>query len=402
MENYTTMPSGDKMLSGESLRTYTNTQTGQILSVSGSQSIGVDTIHLTLSSTFATFLPHFKAVVSLIANSDGTMDKNPCVLWTDTAGRPAFGNKAVINTENWQLTIVPCGNYANVLISTSAKAFAENNVETMDADRLRYVIQSIQNELKERGLICNLFNEAHVRRLDVARNANLLHGSNAYVGLFRGYAAYSRLRPASDGDTYFRLGAAGWQTVIYDKGQEQAEKSATRKRRLPPTNKLRGEIRFLTSKETAKRFDVKKLHPAALLKLERFAQLPEMYRQTMRASMFESERAPRDGMTMNDETVKLWAQVQARIAEMAEPGSAEYYRLVHHAMLTGAGGLDGARRWYQENCAEGDTEAEKRRRRRFNQELKRAGELFGASEAESSGLTRDELYDEMRDALLEE
>jgi hypothetical protein len=402
MENYTTMPSGDKMPSGESLRTYTNTQTRQILSLSGSQSIGVDTVHLTLSAPFAKFLPHFKAVVTLVANSDGTMDKNPCVLWTDTAGRPAFGNKAVINTENWQLTIVPCGDYANILISTSAKAFAENNVETMDADRLHYVIQSIQDELKERGLLCDLFNDAHVRRLDVARNANLLHGSNAYVGLFRGYAAFSRLRPASDGDTYFRLGAAGWQTVIYDKGQEQAEKSATRKRRLPPTNKLRGEIRFLTSKETAKRFDVKKLRPAALLKPERFAQLPEMYRQTMRASMFESERAPRDGMTMNDETVKLWAQVQARIAEMAEPGSAEYYRLVHHAMLTGAGGLDGARRWYQENCAEGDTEAAKRRRQRFNQELKRAGTLFGASEAESSGLTRDELYDEMRDALLEE
>ncbi len=402
MENYTTMPSGDKVPSGERLRTYTNTQSGHSVSALASPLIGVDTVHLTLSSTFATFLPHFKAVVSLVANSDGTMDKNPCVLWTDTEGRPAFGNKAVINTPNWQLTVVPCGNYANVLISTSAKAFAENNVETMDADRLRYVIQSIQNELKERGLICNLFNEAHVRRLDVARNANLLHASNAYVGLFRNYTVHSKLRPASDGDTYFRLGAAGWQTVIYDKGQEQAEKSATRKRRLPPTNKLRGEIRFLTSKETGKRFDVKKLHLSALLKPERFAQLPEMYRETMRASMFESERAPHDAMSMNNDTAKLWAQVQARVGEMADPGSTEYFRLLCYAMTAGAAGLDGARRWYQENISPDDTEAAKRRRRRFESELKRAGAIFGATETESNGFTRDELYNEMRDALLEE
>jgi hypothetical protein len=402
MENYTAAPDSGKVSGAERLRTYTNTQSRQILSLSGSQFIGVDTLHLTLSTTFAKLEPHFKAAISSIANTDGTYDQEPCILWTDTAGRRVYGNKAVINTENWQLTIVPCGNHANLLISTSAKAFAANNVDLMDADRLRHVIQSIQSELAERGLLCDLFNEAHVRRLDVARNADLLHGSNAYVGLFRGYAAHSRLRPASDGDTYFRLGASGWQSVIYDKGQEQAEKSAKRTRRLPPTNKLRGEIRFLTSREVAKRFDVKKLHPVALVKPERFDQLPEMYRETMRASMFESERAPRDGMTMNDETVKLWAQVQARIAEMAEPGSAEYYRLIHHAMLTGAGGLDGARRWYQENCAADDTEAAKRRRQRFNQELKRAGTLFGASETESSGLTRDELYNEMRDALLEE
>jgi hypothetical protein len=366
--------------------------------------IGVDTVHLTLSTTFATIRPHFVAGISSNANSDGTYDNDPCILWTDTAGRPVYGTKAVLNTENYQLTIVPCGDHANILIGTSAKAFAENNLDLMDKARFRDVTKRIQDELFERGLECDLFNEAHVRRLDVARNADLQHDSTAYIGLYQGYscAGRSKLRPSMDGDTYFRLGANGWQAVVYDKGQEQAEKSADRKRRLPATKQVRGEVRFLKSKEVAKRFDVKKVHPAALVESGRFDELPEMYRDTMRASMFQSERAPRDFMAMNDETVKLWAQVQARIAEMTEPGSAEYYRLVHHAMMAGAGGLDGARKWYQENCAQGDTEAETRRRQRFNADLKRAGTLFGASEAESSGFTRDELYNELRDALLEE
>ncbi len=388
----------------EELRTYNNTQLGQNLSFSGREAIGVDTVHLTLSTTYAAISPRFVAAISSNANSDGTYDKDPCILWTDTAGRDVYGSKAVINTENYQLTIVPCGDHANILISTSAKAFAATNLELMDKDRFRDVTKLIQEELSERGLECDLFNEAHVRRLDVARNANLLHASTAYIGLYQGYscAGRSKLRPNMDGDTYFRLAGNGWQAVIYDKGQEQAEKSATRKRRLPATTQVRGEMRFLTSKEVAKRFDVKKLHPAALVNSGRFNELPEMYRDTMRASMFENERAPRNFMAMNDETVKLWAQVQARIAEMTEPGSAEYYRLVHHAMLAGAGGLDGARKWYEENCAQGDTDAETRRRQRFNADLKRAGTLFGASEAESSGFTRDELYNELRDALLDD
>jgi hypothetical protein len=71
-------------------------------------------------------------------------------------------------------------------------------------------------------------------------------------------------------------------------------------------------------------------------------------------------------------------------------------------MMSGATGFDGAKRWYQENCAADDTDAAKRRQRRFNQELKRAGELFGAADEESSGMTRDTLYNELRDAMLEE
>ena len=387
---------------GAELRTYNNTQLGQILSVSDSERIGLDTVHLTLSTTYAAIAPTFKAQISSIANTDGTYDDGPCILWTDTSGRPIYGNKAVINTDNWQLTILPCGDHANVLISTSAKAFAGTNVELMDSAQFRTVVKCIEAELRERGLSCDLMKDAHIRRLDIARNAEMAHGSTAYLGLFRNVPTTPRLRPSTDGDTYFRLGSAGWQAVIYDKGQEQAEKASKRKRKLPPTNSLRGEMRFLTSREVAKRFEVKKLAPAALLEPARFAQLPVMFRDVMRDSIFQTEKSPREYLSMNDETVKLWAEVQARIADMTEPGSAEYYRMVHHAMMAGAGGFDGARRWYQENCAADDTEAAKRRQRRFNQELKRAAELFGAADEESSGMTRDTLYNELRDAMLED
>ncbi len=384
------------------LRTYNNTQFGQNLSFSDSERIGLDTVHLTLPTTYVDIAPTFKAAINTTANSDGTFDKDPCVIYTDTSGRPIYGNKAVINTENWQLTILPCGSHANALITLSAKAFAANNVEVMDGAQFRRVIQSIEAELRELGFSCDLMKDAYIRRLDIARNAHMSHGSTAFTGLFRNIATTPRLRPNTDGDTYFRLGAAGWQTVLYDKGQEQAEKAAKRKCKMPPSQTLRGEIRFLTAREVAKRFEVKKLAPATLLEPERFEELPQMFRGVMRESLFLTEKAPRDYMSMNDETVKLWAEVQARIAEMTEPGSAEYYRMVHHAMMSGATGFDGAKRWYQENCAADGTDAAKRRQQRFNQELKRAGELFGAADEESSGMTRDTLYNELRDAMLEE
>jgi hypothetical protein len=71
-------------------------------------------------------------------------------------------------------------------------------------------------------------------------------------------------------------------------------------------------------------------------------------------------------------------------------------------MLAGADGIEGARRWYRENCADDGTKAANRRQRRFNQDLKRAGEIFEFGQAESSGMTRDELYSELKDAMLEE
>jgi hypothetical protein len=364
--------------------------------------VGVDTVHLTLSTTYAEIEPCFRARVSMSANSDDGDAGSSCILYTDTAGRPVIGDKAVLNTPDWQMTLLPLGNDSNLLIQTSAKAFAENNTELLTRDASIEVFRRIECELCERGLHCDLMNEAHIKRLDIARNVALEHGVPAYVGLFREMASSSRLRPHSDGDGYFRVGSGGWQVALYDKGQEQAEKASKSRRACPASKVLRGELRFLKSREVASRFDVQKLRPRDLVERERFELLPEMFCDALRHSLLAEDRPPRGHMTMSDETVKLWAEVQARVAQIAKPGTAKYYRLMHHAMLAGAAGPDGARQWFAENFATDGTDSSRRRQQRFNQELKKAGAIFGATEDEPSKVTRDDLYTELKDKLLQE
>lgn len=410
MGNYTKRPAAAdvraqaraRMQESADLPTSNNRQVGQSVSLFGTQSVGVDTLHITLPTTYAEIDPSFRARVTMSANSDDGDASQACILYTDTSGRPVVGDKAVLNTPDWQMTLVPLGNDANLLIQTSAKAFAENNTELLTRDATLSVLRRIEAELGERGLKCDLMRDAHIKRLDVARNVALEHGVPAYVGLFREMATTARLRPHHDGDGYFRVGSGGWQVALYDKGQEQAEKASKSRRAMPSSKVLRGELRFLKSREIATRFEVKKLRPRDLVERDRFAQLPEMFRDVLRSTLLAEDKPPRGHMTMSDETVKLWAQVQARVATMAKPGSAKYYRLMHHAMLAGAAGPDGARQWFAENFASDGTASAKRRQQRFNAEVKKAGAIFGGVQDEPSKVTRDDLYTELKEKLLEE
>jgi flagellar basal body rod protein FlgB len=336
------------------------------------------------------------------ANSDDGDAGSSCILYTDTSGRPVIGDRAVLNTPDWQMTLLPLGSEANLLIQTSAKAFTDNNAVLLTRQATELTLRQIEYELRERGLHCDLMNDAHIRRLDIARNVALSHNVPAYVGLFREMPTTARMRPHMDGEGYFRVGSGGWQLALYDKGQEQAEKATKSRAALPSSKVLRGELRFLKSREIASRFDVKKLSPRQLVEKERFAQVPEMFRDALQSTLLAEERPPRGHMAMSDETVKLWAEVQKRVATMAAPGTAKYYRLMHHAMLAGAAGADGARQWFSENLASGDTEAAKRRQQRFNKEVKQAGAIFDATEDESTPATRTELYTELRTELLKE
>jgi hypothetical protein len=377
---------------------YNNRQLGQSLSESEASKIGLDTFHLTLSTTFAEISPHFVATVSAKANSDGTFESDPCILWTDTVGRPVYGQKAFINTDDYTLTIQPCGSYTNVLIAASARAFAESNVDLMDEERFRYVTLRIQDELAERGLKCDLFNEAHFHRMDISRNLQLNHGCSAYIGLFRPYscAGRSKFRPIIHDDSTFDLRSKAVQLSLYDKGKEQAQKASKTRRVIPASNTMRGEVRFMQSKEIGKRFGAVKLRPSALLKSGRFSDLPEIYCGAWESTLFEEERPPREAMLMSNNVAEQWDEIRGRVAEMEPVDSREYERLLICAMNVGAYGIDGARRVFVEGQADSQTEAAKKARWRFEKRLRRVAVIFGAVVDESSGLMRNELWTEIK------
>lgn len=377
---------------------YNNRQLGQSLSVSERSNIGLDTFHLTLSTTFAEISPHFVAKIFTKANSDGTFESDPCILWTDTTGRPVYGQKAFINTDNYTLTIQPCGSYTNVLIAGSARAFAESNVDLMDEARFRNVIQLIEKELRELGLKCDLSNEAHFHRMDISRNLQLNHGCPAYIGLFRNYscAGRSKFRAILHDDSTFDLRSKAVQLSLYDKGKEQAQKASKTRRLIPASNVMRGEVRFMQSKEIGKRFGVVKLRPASLLRHGHFADFPEIYCGAWESTLFEEEQPPQETMLMSNNVAEQWDEIRRRVADMEPVDSREYERLLICAMNVGAYGIDGARRVFVESQADSQTEAAKKARWRFEKRLRRVAVIFGAVEDENSGLMRSVLYTEVK------
>ncbi len=381
---------------------YNNGENGHNLSVSEPSNIGLDTFHLTFSTTFAKIAPRFDAIVSNIANSDGTFEKDPCILWTDTSGQPVYGGKAFFNTENYTFTLWPNGGYPNVKIVASARAFAESNVDLMDEAAARYTIARIQADLEERGLKCSLLHESHFCRLDVSRNLDLEHGCPAYIGMLRTSGSHARRKflPVVYGDSTIDFRIESLQVSLYDKGKEQEKKASKTCRIIPASKIMRGEVRFLTTEEISRHFGVDKLRPAALLQSGQFSEMQEKYRQVMENTLFEAEKPPQEAILMSNETASQWDEIQCRVAQLAPVGSREYNRLLCYAMNVGAYGIDGARRWYVENVQQGDTEAEKRKRRRFEAELKRVASIFGAVVEESSGLMPDELYNELREKVL--
>lgn len=386
----------------ESLPLYNNRQTRQNLSLSESSNIGLDTFSLTFPVSGCTISPDFVAQIAASTKSDGTFEKDPCVLWKDTTGRSVYGAKAFLNTPNFNLTISPIPVGVYVTINASARAFAENNADTMHEARFRNVIQLIESELFERGLNCNLFYVPHFNRMDISRNVHLEHICPAYISMFRNYsrARGAQFRRVAHDDSTFDLRMRMIEVSIYDKGKEQAEKARTTKKRVPASHTMRGEVRFLKTREVGKQFDVKKLSPAALLDDGGFSEFPSLHRRAMETSFFDTERLSQDAVIMNHDNAKQLGEIERRVAQLAIAGSAEYNRLVVYALHVAAYGVDGARAWYVENVQQGETEAAKRKRQRFEKELHRVAAILGAVVEESSGLMHDELYSELKAKML--
>jgi hypothetical protein len=190
------------------------------------------------------------------------------------------------------------------------------------------------------------------------------------------------------------------EVSIYDKGKEQAEKARTTKKRVPASHTMRGEVRFLKTREIGKQFGVKNLSPAALLDDGGFSEFPALYRRAMETSFFDTERPTQNGIIMNHDNAKQLGEIERRVAQLEQPGTSKYNELVIYALHIAAYGIDGARAWYVENVQEGETEAAKRKRQRFEIKLKRVAVILGGVVEESSGLMHDELYSELQTKML--
>jgi hypothetical protein len=382
---------------------YNNRQLGRNFSVSEPSNIGLDTFTIVLRVDDCRISPTFPAKVLLGVDGDGALPDAFRILWKDTSGRLVDGVKAILKSTNFNFTIQGNEKDVYVIINASARAFAETNVELMDEARFRYVIQCIENELKEKGLKCNLLKDAYFTRMDISRNVHLEHLCSAYIGAFHTYsrARGAQFLPIFHGDSTLLLKMSKLEVSIYDKGKEQAKKLHPRKK-PPASHTMRGEVRLLEAAQIKKHFRVEKLSPADLLSDGRFPELPNVYRGVLETSLLDTERAPQQAILMSDNNAFQLAEIERRVSQLVDRvGSPKYHRLVVYGLHVAAYGVDGARAWYVENVQKGETEAAKRSRRTFETELRAVAVILGATVEESSGLTHDELYTELKAKMLE-
>jgi hypothetical protein len=163
---------------------------------------------------------------------------------------------------------------------------------------------------------------------------------------------------------------------------------------------MRGEVRFIKTPQIRKQFGVKSLSPAELLSDGGFSEIQARFRSTLEVSLFDTERPPQQPIIMRNDNAFQLREIERRMAQLAPDGSAEYNRLVIYALRIAAYGVDGARAWYVENVQQGETEAAKKARARFEKQLHRVAAIMGAVVEEESGLMPDELYTELREKML--
>ncbi len=382
---------------------YNNRQLGQNLSVSGLSIIGLDTFTIVLRVDDCRISPNFPAEVLLGVKGDGTLDDGFRILWKDTSGELVNGVRAFLKSTNFNFTIKPSFKDVYVVINASARAFAETNIELMDEARFRYVIQCIENELKEIGFKCNLLKDAYFSRMDISRNVHLDHLCSAYIGTFRNYsrARGAQFLPVVHGDSTINLQMSTLQVSIYDKGKEQAEKAKTSNKKVPASHTMRGEVRFTKVPQIRKQFGVERLSPAELLSDGGFSELPNLYRGVLETSLFDAERPPQPAIIMSNDNAFRLVEIERCVAQLERPGTSQYNELVVYGLHIAAYGIDGARAWYVENVQQGETATAKKARRRFEAKLRRVAAIMGAVVDESSGLMPDELYTELKTKMLE-
>lgn len=213
-----------------------------------SQSIGSDTVIVTLPSSEMTFTP------AAAASLNGTLNfkaESDLFLLRDTSGAMLYGRNAFLNSDDgYRVDVYGSGDYPNVVIGFSAGLYSGDNSTPCDAERLRAMVSRLSDDLASRGIGADLLG-AKVSRVDMCRNLPLVHCVPAYIDCWRGVAFPAGVVPVFESAHSFRYTpsvAKVWsrQWGVYDKGLERGQKAAGRRKRrsVPYSNLMRCECRL--------------------------------------------------------------------------------------------------------------------------------------------------------------
>lgn len=371
------------------------------------QSIGTDTLTVTLPSSEVTFTP------AAVESFNGTLNfkaESDLFLLRDTEGAMLYGRNAYLNSdEGWRVDVYGAGDNPNFVVGFAAGLFSGDNSTPSDAQSLRVGVSRLMERLASLGIGADLM-AAKVSRVDVCRNVELIHCVPAYIGCWRGAAFPSGVVPEfrSGHDFRYTLSTAKkWprQWSAYDKGLERGQKAAAprQRRSVPNSNLMRCEYRLRGQAVS----DVLGKHPvlADVMKPNGFAALGDCYHESARKdllSMFpESVMPPSADNSLRAEmaAVREWL-ASARSGSRFETDLGRCYTLFEI-------GFDAACDFYRTRhylpCASDTPEKRKAKAACMSREKRRLRDLWNGMQVLKnvrSGGSVAERIEEMRAAIL--
>jgi len=343
-----------------------------------------------LSVSQATFRPDFSCDVQPPRFDPATGSQGRSFpLWCDELGREVWGAKAFLNTENYQLSIIPdidTGTSA-LYVQFSGAAFAESNFVPLDRDGCGEVSLKVQRDLEHRGLSVRL-DAGKLTRLDVALNVPLSESVANFAPVFSGAGLGRRVSKTDFGGTGFIVGNPKrdrWQLALYDKGAEMKAKAHGV---APfPKNTLRAELRLLRGEVIRTRLGIES---ATLSEVRaNWEAVRAAHRETLLKHFFN--RMPNENPALH-----LDGRALLRIGAGSKQPRSKSGAFALWSVLLGQYGLDGARAVIREEWSHLTRQALATQLA----ELESAAAALALAGDSVSGRALWELYVELREKLL--
>jgi hypothetical protein len=355
-----------------------------------SKQIGIDKITLFLPVSEMKIEPHFPAKIHNTQNAaTGQMTSASHLFYNGE--RYISGQRATYNTDDFQVTIAPDrgGGPPNCMVQWSARAFSGSNEVPQDRDAVAQCARDAGLSLADVGLHFPM-SKARLVRADLAQNVELSHPVECYTPVFGALSARKSVDKQDFGGTGFLMRNTQRQIAFYDKGAEMHAKGADLDQ--CPRNTLRPEVRLMKGRVVRDALGVEtledlnrgweKIAGAYSESIERDVFRPKMEEKIGAALDFYQEAR----FIMDSEYIRKWQAFKSDATPM---------------MLVERFGLEFAKHWAEFNLvADPTTPAGKRQVKRQNLELEQAAFAIKMSEAAPDKTPLQELYRELRKAIL--
>jgi len=233
----------------------------------------------------------------------GTGEQREVSLFKDELGRDVYGQKAFVNTPQYNLTIQPMGAGVELFLQTSLpKTIHEDNYTPLTNSETTTALTAIEHDLMTRGIMVDLDN-CGLSRVDLFKNVRGENNFLSYSPLFE--LLQSKRQHKRDYGTTFTWSNTQREVCAYDKLTEMQSRGMAIAGY--PANTIRFEYRLKNSRVCGRELGVSTVKEL----VNNLDTLPVKYRDALSKSIF-SLRVDEVNILASQE-LQAWMQSYANL-----------------------------------------------------------------------------------------